>query len=179
MRVYNVGMFTLKPHELLPSADLVSLRDDALRLSNDTIHRFNLLNIEMCTIEASWHTASGGSAYLTDKSSSLRSFHRRGRLPTTLAVYDRTANHLAELTLFRANLEAGDIHVYHHFFTLDTGTDLKAHELGSYKLVEDESKAAGLDIPTPADLLLLQTELERGAAGAYTAASEALEHLQS
>lgn len=168
----------LKPHERLPSADLVSLRDDALRLSNDTIHKFNLLGIELYTIDASWRTASGGSAYLTDKSSSFKKYHSPERLMTTLAVYDRPADHLAKLTLFKANLEAGNIRVYHHFFTLDTSAGLAAHELGSFKRVEEESKAAMLDTPTADDLFLFQTELERGATGAHTGDSEALELLQ-
>jgi hypothetical protein len=104
-----------------------------------------VLGFKLCTIEASWHTASGGSAYLTDKSSSLRLHRKRDYLPTTLAIYNRPDDHLAEMTLFRADLEAGNIHVYHHFFALETTSGLAAHELGSFKRVEEESKAAGLD----------------------------------
>lgn len=167
-------MFKLNPYELLPVADLISLRNDALLLSNDSVNSFKFIGIELCTVDASWHTYSGGSAYLTDKSSSLKTIQKHHRLPTTLAIYERSNDHLAELTLFRANLEANDIHVYHHYFNIDSTPDHKPHELGSFKQVEAECNAAALDKPTAADLLTLQTELERGASGEHTTDSEAL-----
>ena len=171
-------MFTLRTPERPLFTDLAELRDDALVLSNVLHSRHIFLGIEVCRAEASWRTATGGTAYLTDVTSSLKLSHHN-RLPTQLAIYNKAADRLATLVLFRANLEAGNVEVYHHFYKLDSEAAHAAHELGNYRQVETEAKLAGLQQLTTADYHLLQDELYRGASGIYSADSQALQQTDS
>ncbi len=161
-----------KSHESLDS-----LCDDALILSKDHYSEHNIAGLLIRFATASWHTRSGGTALLKNRSIQLGS-HELNKRPTSLEIYEHPAERVMALTRFAFNASTvEDIQIFKLVMPVHDALSHGRLNQKHLKDLQDELQQSHLTEPTTADMQTFYDELARGASGLHTEDSETLARL--
>jgi len=135
------------------------LRVEAFKQSEVSDSRIYLGRLVIGSVSAQWDSESGGTTCLTDTGIRVGEIALFNSHPTKMTIFSHGDPNGIKVTTFRIGPD--DVEVYRHTM-MASGSLLKI-------LQAEMHRCSNTPVPTPDELALLYTEMERGASGKYAA----------